>query len=383
MSCLHPAVELTAKLVGISSENPINTEEKVINFVAKWLSEDGISYELQQVSHGRSNLIVKVKGTGKRPPIVLVAHCDTVPAGEGWSHDPFKAEIVEGKMYGRGASDMKSGVAASLYALKEAHKAGNLPGDFTVVVSVDEEGPGMLGIKALIDSGLIDDSTMVIAPEPTRLEVIRAHRGVMWYEINTYGKSSHGGHAERGVDANHAMAEIICELKSAVNALPFDHPLLHKSLLSIGKMEGGNKTNVVPDKARAEVDFRVVPPMDHKDANILIKKASERAILKVPGARVEVKNLGMERPPVETPEDAGIIKLIEESYRRIMNKEPKQGGYVAYTDAAVVSLMLNNQNSICFGPGNLEQAHSVDEWVDIKEIELCAEIFKDLAIGSK
>ena len=378
MEKLHGAVQLTADLVRIDSTNPTNNEREVIDFIAAWLEGEGISYELQEVEPNRRNLIATVKGTGRRAPIVVVAHCDTVPIGEGWIHEPLGAVIEDGKMYGRGTSDMKSGVAAALYALKEV-KGDILPGDFVVAVSVDEEGPSMKGIMKMIEEKVIDKETIVIAPEPTSLEIIRAHRGVMWYELTTHGKASHAGHAERGIDANHAMAEIICELKSAVNALPFDHPLLKKSLISVGKMQGGNKTNVVPDKTVAEIDFRVVPPMDAKDANELVRKASARALRMVEGATVEVKNLGLQRDPVETPADAEVIRRLTKSYRAVMGKDPVQDGYVAYTDAAVAGWILGNKNSVCFGPGNLQQAHSIDEWASVKEIEQCAEIFADLA----
>ncbi|PKM85483.1 MAG: hypothetical protein CVU86_01410 [Firmicutes bacterium HGW-Firmicutes-11] len=379
MSNYYGAVQLTAELVKIDSTNPTGNESEVISFIASWLDKEGISYELQEVETNRSNLIARVKGHGKRAPIVVIAHCDTVPLGEGWTHDPLGAEIEDGKMYGRGTSDMKAGVAAALYALKEV-KNEMLPGDFVVAVSVDEEGPSMKGIMKMIEDKVIDKYTMVIAPEPTSLDIIRAHRGVMWYEITTHGKASHAGHAERGVDANHAMAEIICELKSAVNALPFDHQLLKKSLLSIGKLQGGAKTNVVPDKAVAEIDFRVVPPMDARDANELVRKAVSRAITFVPNATVEIKNLGLERDPVETPSDAEVIQRITKSYTKVVGNPPVQDGYVAYTDAAVTSWILGNKNAVCFGPGNLEQAHSIDEWASVKEIELCSEIFIDMAL---
>jgi len=379
MDQLHPAVKLASELIKISSENPTRLEKEIINFIADWLKKDNVPFELQEVSPGRNNLIARVKGEGKRPPITLIAHCDTVPVGEGWSVDPLGGIIQDGKLYGRGAADMKSGLAAALYAVKEANKAKSIPGDFVVVVSVDEEGPGMEGIRVLLDSNILDASSMVIAPEPTGLDIVRAHRGVMWYEITTYGKSSHGGHAERGIDANHALAEIICELKTAVQALPFDDPLLKQSLISVGKMNGGEKTNVVPNKARAEIDFRVVPPMNAEDANILVQKAVQRAVSRVPGAKAKVKNLGLQRPPVETPADAEVIQRLTKSYKAVMNKDPQHAGYVAYTDAAVVSLFLNNRNAICFGPGNLEQGHTIDEWAFIDEIEKCAEIFKHLA----
>src|SRR5699024_21501 len=319
-----------------------------------------IPYELQEVEKDRNNIIAHLPGKGERDPLLIIAHCDTVPAGEGWVHGPFDADISDGKMYGRGAADMKSGLAAALYALKEASKEPELPGDFTVVVSVDEEGPGMKGVMKFIDSNFVDASTMTIAPEPTSLEIVRAHRGVIWYEIETYGRASHGGHADRGVDANHAMAEIISELKTVVNGLPFHHSLLKQTLLSIGKMQGGAKTNVVPDHSRAEIDFRIVPPLVAEDADRIINEAVSTALKRVQGARAEVNHYGLKRPPVETPDDANVIQLVQKGYEKLLIDEPVLAGYVAYTDAAVVTWKLENKNAICFGPGSLEQAHTID-----------------------
>lgn len=377
---LHPAVLLTQQLVQIDSQNPTTTEKEIIGFIGKLLSESGVPYELQEVQKDRSNLIAKIKGAQKRPPIVIVAHTDTVPIGEGWTEKPLGGEIRDGKLYGRGAADMKAGLAAALYAVcKAADQKEELPGDFIVIASVDEEGPGMAGIKALLDSGVIGKDSLVIAPEPTSLEVVRAHRGVMWYEIATKGVSAHGGHAQRGVDANHAMVEVLSEIKTAVAALPFYDSLLKQPLVSIGHMCGGEKTNVVPNNARAEIDFRIVPPLTAKDANKLINNCAQRAIGRVPGASVSVANLGMQREPILLEENAQIIQHLTRSFCKVMGKDPIHSGYVAYTDAAVVSLLTGNKTSICFGPGNLEQGHTLDEWAPVEEIEKCAEIFFELA----
>ncbi|MCL1982100.1 MAG: M20 family metallopeptidase [Clostridiales bacterium] len=379
MANLHPAVLLTQKLVQIDSQNPVSTEKAIISYIGEWLSAGGVSYELQEVQKDRSNLIAKVKGRGERPPIVLIAHTDTVPAGDGWIENPFGGEIRDGKVYGRGAADMKSGLAASLYAVRKAREKGELPGDFVVVASVDEEGPGMAGIKALLTAGIVGKDSLVIAPEPTSLEIVRAHRGVMWYEILAKGVSAHGGHADLGVDANHALVEILSEIKTAVAALPFCDPLLKQPLVSIGQMSGGEKTNVVPSSARAEIDFRIVPPLTAATANKMIETCTERAVRRVPGASASVDNLGLQREPVIVKEDALIIQYLTESYRKVMGKEPIHAGYVAYTDAAVVSLLTGNGTSVCFGPGDLRQGHAVDEWVYAEEIEKCADIFYTLA----
>ncbi|MGQ9652307.1 MAG: M20 family metallopeptidase [Phycisphaerae bacterium] len=380
-SATHPAVKLASRLIGISSENPDVLESEIIRYISGWLKEASVEHHLQEVAPGRHNLIATVRGRGQRKVLTLIAHCDTVPVGSGWTRDPFAGTIEDGRLYGRGASDMKGGLAAALYAVREALHHGPPPGDVTVIVSVDEEGPGMLGVIAAIEGGYVDASTMVIAPEPTSLNIVRKHRGVMWYDVVARGKMSHAGHAERGVDANHALAEAICELKAAVNAIPFNDPLVGGALLSIGKMGGGTKTNVVPNMARAEIDFRVPPPMTAEHAALLVKKAVWRGVARVPGASAEVTHLGLQRPPVETPEDAPVVGLLANGCETVTGRLPKILGYVAYTDAAVVSWLCGNRNAVLFGPGNLEQAHSIDEWAPADEIAQCAEIFKRCALG--
>ena len=377
---MHPAVELAQNLVRIDSQNPVTNEKAIINYIGEWLSEANVPFELQEVEKDRSNLIVGVKGEGRRPPIILIAHTDTVPFGEGWSCDPLGGEIREGRLYGRGAADMKTGVAAALYAAREAY-AKSPPGDFIVVASVDEEGPGMAGVLALLKAGIAGKNSLVIAPEPTNLEIVRAHRGVMWYEILTKGFSAHGGHADRGADANHALVEILSEIKTAVAALPFYHPLLKQPLVTIGHMNGGEKTNVVPNLARAEIDLRIVPPLTAEDANKMMQNCADRAVKRVPGTSVEVKNLGLQRSPIIIEEDAEIIQYLTKGYKKVMGKDPVHAGYVAYTDASVVSLLTGNENAVCFGPGNLEQGHTLDEWALVEEVEKCAEIFFELAMS--
>jgi len=379
MTNTHPAVLLTQKLIEIDSQNPVSTEKAIISFIGEWLTQSGVPYKLQEVQKDRSNLIIEIKGAKRRPPVTIIAHTDTVPIGEGWTEDPLGGEIRDGKIYGRGSADMKSGLAASLYAAKMAHEEKELPGDFIVIASIDEEGPGMAGIKALLDAGIVGKDSLVIAPEPTNLQIVRAHRGVMWYEIVTKGVSVHGGHAERGVDANHAMVEILSEIKTAVAALPFFDPLLKSPLVSIGRMNGGEKTNVVPNVSRAEVDFRIVPPLTAGDANEIIKRCAGRAVARVPGASVTVANLGLQRGPLLLAEDAPVIRYLTKGFKKVMGEEPVHAGYVAYTDAAVVSLMTGNENAVCFGPASLEQGHTLDEWAPVGEIGKCADIFFELA----
>lgn len=376
----HPVIGLTSELVRLNSENPINDESEVTVFITKRLTEWQIEYRLQEVKPGRQNIIATLKGNGEKPPLFYVAHMDTVPVGEGWSKEPLEASIENGKLYGRGAADMKGGLAAALYAIQKLKKEKVVPpGDLIVVATVDEEGPGMLGAAKLVEDKLIPSDALVIAPEPSNLEIVRVHKGVIWYELIAHGKMSHGGNADRGVDANHAIAEAIVELKTVVSALPFEHELVGRPMVSIGKMNGGEKTNVVPAFSRAEVDLRMVPPFSAEDANILVKRAVNRAVERVKGASIEVNNLGLQRGPVETPADSAVVRALSSSYHHLTGEEAKISGFTAYTDAGLISLQMDHKNSVVFGPGSLQQAHSVDEWIDVEQLVLCGEIFAWLA----
>lgn len=376
----HVVIGLTTELVRLNSENPVNDEREVIKYITTRLAEWQIEYKLQEVLPNRQNVIATLKGRGDKPPIFYVAHMDTVPVGEGWTKNSLEASIENGKLYGRGAADMKGGLAAALYAIKKLKEENIVPpGDLVVVATVDEEGPGMLGAAKLIEEKYVPLDALVIAPEPSNLEIVRVHKGVIWYELIAHGKMAHGGNADRGVDANHAIAEAIVELKTAVSALPFEHELVGKAMVSIGKMNGGEKTNVVPAYSRAEVDLRVVPPFTVADANRMVNKAVSRAVERVNGASIEINNLGLQRGPVETPADSAVVRALKKSYRDLSGEEAKVAGFKAYTDAGLISLQMDHKNSVVFGPGNLQQAHSVDEWIDVDQLVLCAEIFVKLA----
>lgn len=378
----HEVVNLTAQLIKINSENPINDESEVVTFLTNKLDQWDISYMLHDVQKGRQNIIATLQGKRERPPLIYIAHMDTVPAGEGWTKKPFEPVIEEGKLFGRGACDMKGGLAAALHALKRVKElAVEPPGDLIVIATVDEEGPGMMGAAKLIEDGYIPQDSLVIAPEPSNLEIVRVHKGVIWYELIAYGKMSHGGNADRGIDANHALAEAIVELKSVVHAIPFEHDIVGKAMVSIGKISGGEKTNVVPAYARAEVDLRIIPPFTVDDANKMIAKAVNRAIARVPGSRIEVNNLGLQRGPVETPIESSVVQSLIKTHREVKGSDPGITGFTAYTDAGLISLQMKHKNSVVYGPGSLQQAHSIDEWIDIEQLTLCADIFTKLALN--
>ena len=189
------AVELTRELVRLPSENPPATEQRVGEFVAQWLRRvPGVEVEVFEVQPGRSNVVGRLRSGSSAPAVAILAHMDTVPVGDGWSKDPFGGEIEHGRLYGRGSCDMKAGLACAMVALKRAAAQKSSPRrDILVCATVDEEGSHMLGGMDLIRHGIVDKDSFVVATEPTGLEIIIAHKGLVWLEVEAIGKLAHAG----------------------------------------------------------------------------------------------------------------------------------------------------------------------------------------------
>lgn len=377
------AVRLTQQLVQIPTENPNGSERECSTFVENYLKElDNVNVTTQRVEEGRTNVIAKYKGNpSDLPPIVIIAHMDTVPVEGKWTVDPFGAEIVEGKLYGRGSCDMKSGLACALIMIKHISE-NNIPlnRDLYVIACVDEEGPYMKGVNALVDEQIIPNDALIIATEPTNATLSTVHKGTIWYEILVEGKSSHGGNAHLGADAAHAAAEIIVKLKEKVKKLPYDHNIFGKSTISIGTIGGGHKTNMVAGSCRIEVDFRLAPPLTKEEANPIVTSAVEEGCANVKGTQAKVQHYGWERPPIETDLNCPLIAPFEKAYLKVTGKELEKTGFPAYTDASMIGLRTGNRNILVFGPGHLDQAHVIDEFVEIAQIDLCTEVLTEMVL---
>lgn len=374
------AAGLTRALLRIRSENPTTTEADAAEFIAGWFHRLGVEVEVDEVVPGRPNVVARLRGRGG-PALAYLAHQDTVPAGSGWTQDPFGGEVVDGKMYGRGAADMKSGLAAVMIAMKQVVEAGIAPSrDFLVCATVDEEGAKMLGAVHLVEKGLLDKDSFVVATEPTALQLVSAHKGVMWYRIETSGKMSHAGTPYIGADANHGLAAAILAVKERFASLPYDHPILGKAYLTVGQMAGGAKTNVVPDRAWAEVDTRLVPPMTTPETEQMLRQAVEEAAATVPGVTGSLSVVTINRPPVEARADSPVLAAFTGAFRQVTGREVVKAGFPAYTDAAIVSAMTGNEHCVLFGPGHMEQAHTADEYVPVEEVEIAANVLGRAAL---
>jgi succinyl-diaminopimelate desuccinylase len=364
-------VELTRSMVRIPSENPNGTEAAMAAFVAEWFGRlPGVELEVLEVMPGRPNVVARLRGISNQPPLALLAHMDTVPLGDGWKTDPLGGEIVDGKLYGRGACDMKSGLAVAMMALANAARSGRKPSrDLIVCATIDEEGTHMLGVTDLVQRGTLGSDTLVIATEPSDLKVVVAHKGLLWLEVQVRGKLAHAGNPQFGVDAIRAAAEFITGFKRAIDALPHRHPKLGRAEVTFSAIEGGIKTNVVPDFVRLEMDIRLPPPLTIADIRALSDKCAREAEVAVSGARIECHQLNNDRPPVEADAANEFSKTVCKTVSATTGAADVVDVFPAYTDASVVQARTGNQRCLVFGPGRLSEAHTADEYVPVEQIE--------------
>jgi succinyl-diaminopimelate desuccinylase len=371
----------TMTLVNIDSQNPGALETACGTWLYQRLNDAGLQVIAQNVQTGRDNLVTIIKGTGDAPRLVLSAHMDTVPVGVNWTMPSLKATIQDGRIYGRGSADMKSGLAVGLGVMEVLVKAEKPRGDIVLALSVDEEGPAMAGVHALVKAGYIQKEDNVIALEPTGLHLRIAHTGVRWLKVTTYGKMSHAGRAHFGIDATHIMAKAINLLKEKVAALPYKDNLLGKPHFTCGVIEGGVATNVVPGSCKAHFDLRLIPPMDIAFAETMVRETLEQTLKDFPGSRFEIEPLDIPRPPVKASGDSPIVTGLQSAYGSVTGKVLESGGadgHEAYTDAAMVAALTGSTHCVAFGPGSSDVAHTSDEYVPIADIETACRVMETL-----
>jgi succinyl-diaminopimelate desuccinylase len=367
----------TQALIRIDSQNPGVQESACGQWVGNRLADMGTDPTVMPVDGNRNNLSVTVPG-GNGPRLVVLGHLDTVPIGHGWTLDPLGGEIIEGKIFGRGACDMKGGVAVGL-GLIEALVRQRItpPGDVVFVATVDEEAPDMAGAHHLVASGFFRPTDQVIALEPTGTKLRIAQMGLRWLTVDVTGRMAHAGRAHLGIDSAHVMARIVDRLKAHIAGLDHVDDILGKPRFTCGEFNSGVATNVVPPTAHASFDIRIVPPMDINDVVPLVRLIADEVITDFPGATCDITGLGAPRPPVRASEQAPIIRGLRQAYLSAVGSPLPQGdddGHEAYTDASMVAALTGSTSCTVFGPGSTDKAHTSDEFVPIADLDLVSKV---------
>ena len=382
------AWRLAQELVRIDSSDPGAYEGEIEHFIKGLIEQqlaqldspvlDAVQIAELEVLPGRRNLMVTVPGLSDEPRLVYICHMDTVTLGDGWDAGipPLGAVVRDGKLHGRGACDMKGGlacaIAALVYTLERVAADGALPRrGFSLICSVDEED-FMRGSEAAIAAGWVGSREWVLDTEPTDGQIQVAHKGRTWFEIETTGVTAHASQPWKGADAVAAMAEAVCALRHAFTALPV-HDELGPSTITFGQIEGGYRPYVVPDHAKVWVDMRLTPPTDTAAATRMVEQAIAGAEAAVPGCHGSYTVTG-DRPAIERDPSSPLLAALKRAADDATDADTTVSFFTGYTDTAVIAGKTGNRNCMSYGPGSLALAHKPNEYVPHADIVRCQNV---------
>jgi succinyl-diaminopimelate desuccinylase len=362
------AVELTRELVRIDTVNPVSPEKPAAERVARLLEDGGFQVSRHEFAPGRTSVVAR-HGRGARPALALAGHLDTVPLGAArWSREPFGGEIADGKLYGRGSSDMKSGVAAIVCAAVDVARAS--PGAELLVVLVAGEETGCEGSAHLArTAGALLRAGALVVAEPTGNVPLVGHKGALWLEARTKGVTAHGSMPERGVNAIYGAARAIAKLEEFRFAVPPD-PLLGGATLNVGTIRGGLNVNSVPDAASFTIDVRTIPALPND--------AALAALAGAVGPEVALRTLVNVSSLRADPADPWVEEVLDVAAARLGTRPPPQSAPY-FTDASELTPALGGAPTVILGPGELSLAHQTDEWCLVARIEEAADTYRELA----
>ena len=340
----------------LPAQDPHAGEQRVAEFLAATAAQAGLDVDFQQVAPGRANLLARLTPQGRaRQRLLLAPHLDTVNAAE----EQFMPLKRGGRLYGRGACDTKGSVACMMTALCELAQTGSRPADTEIVfVGLVDEEHGQRGSRALVASGFRAD--LAIVGEATRLQVVTAHKGTLWMKLETRGKAAHSSCPENGLNAVHAMARVVDLLQTtyAAQLRRRRHPLLGCGTISVGAIQGGTQANIVPDRCTILLDRRTLPGETEtgvrREINNLLRPK-----------HLSVTYVHDELPSCRALETNPKQPLVARFLRSVGQRKP--AGVRYFCDASVLG--HGGIPSVVFGPGDIAQAHTVDEWISLDDLE--------------
>ncbi|TMR95571.1 M20 family metallopeptidase [Nonomuraea basaltis] len=356
-------VALTRGLVGLDTVD--KAESEALKSLAPLLEGAGFTVAISEHEPGRGTLVAEWRTELDVPPLCLSGHVDTVPLGSApWRHDPF-GEIDGDRLYGRGASDMKGGVAAIVLAAIRIAAATPRRAGLRLVLTAAEE-TGSLGARHVARSLLGGPSGPLVIAEPTGNTVVHGHKGALWLEALATGVTAHGSMPSLGDNAIYKLARAVSRFQDH-RFEDGPHPVMGSPTLNVGTIQGGLNTNSVPDRAVATVDIRTITGQHHEEVAACLARAA--------GPDVKLRPL-VDLPPVWTDPDDAWARSVAEIVRQVTGQagEPRAATY--FTDASVLTPALGSVPTVVCGPGEAEQAHVTDEWCSVTRLAESVEIFE-------
>lgn len=365
-------IDIAKELIAFDTSGPPTKEQPCAQWIKDFLEDIGFEAELQVVEKDRANVIGKI-GRGKGPGLVLSGHMDVVLAGDPslWKvTGPFEPVVKDGRLYGRGACDMKGPDACILQAVKELAKE-SYKRQLSVVFTAGEDTGGWYVTKVIEEKKITTADAMYgVIPEPSMMEIIPVHKGSGGAEVLIHGRAAHSSKPELGINANQKAADYLYALRGLQSKLDETrHPLLGPTTVECTMMNGGFKSNIIPDQARLTLNFRLIP--EHKDPEVS-RKWFEDIIAslssKDPEFKAELTRHGASEP-LNVPLDSRIVATLRDILGTRIVGAPYYTEAVNYTKAGIPTV-------IC-GPGSIDQAHTPDEYVSLEQLELGLSTFKE------
>jgi succinyl-diaminopimelate desuccinylase len=360
---------LTRELLAFNTINPPGMERACAKHLGALLERAGFRVAYHEFAEARTSLIAHIGLADGKPPICFTGHIDIVPLGNArWTRDPFAGESDGDKLYGRGSTDMKSGIAAFIVAACElAPELARGPG-LVLVITAGEE-IGCEGAKYLADHKLLERAGAIVVAEPTANYPYVGHKGLAWFEVETTGVTAHGSMPEVGDNAIVKMAQVIGDLGHF--RFPVEsHAVMGKPTLNVGTIHGGLNTNSVPDRATITLDTRTVPGIDHVHLC-----DSLQALVAPRGARVRRI---VETPPLYTEPANEWVQQVFDLCAPYLEGRPTPKTITFSTDGADLKRGFGGPPAVILGPGEPRLAHQTDEWCSIGRIGQSVELFRAL-----
>ena len=362
------AVTLTRDLLHFDTVNPPGQERDCAHHAGALLQDWGYKVEFHEFEAGRTSVIARAGGSAARAPLCLTGHLDVVPLGtRPWSKDPFAGEADGDRLYGRGSSDMKAGVAAMLMAAKSfAGKLNGTPGIVLVLTASEENGcVGSRHLAAL--PGLMGKAGAIVVGEPTSNYPMVGHKGSIKFHAAFKGVSAHGSMPQLGVNAIYKAAKAIQKLETFQFGVP-EHATMGLPTLNVGTVEGGSGVNLVPDLARIGVDIRTVPGTNHETLLLQIRKILGEA---------EIEVFADSQSVWTEPDDAWMQRVFE-ICKPILKEQPVARTAPYMTDAANLRKVYDGAPVVVLGPGEAAMAHQTDEYCHMERIRQSVDIYEEL-----
>ncbi len=376
------AAKLASDMIKIPSYSFMEKQEKEIaEYIYSVFQQEGIESQLVEIKPGRYNVYGRIAGSGKGRSLMLSGHIDTVPAYD--MEDAFSGRIADGKVYGRGACDMKGPVAAMMAALIAFHRAEiALPGDIVFAGLADEEEQGR-GVEYLVSNGPVCDGT--IMGEPTDMKIAIGHKGLEWIDVKVKGHKVHGGDKEHGINAIEMAARFINRIYEEYVPLlnTRAYPVLGAPTINIGRIEGGDQPSTVAGECLVKLDRRCVPTETIAQVYEELNQICDRLHQEDPRFQAEVRDVFagenlLPHVPFCIEQDDPLVTSVQSAMEQTRwNGEVT--AFPAWSDAGAISSVTDSK-CIVMGPGDLSVAHSIHEYIKVEDIETAALVYGLTAI---